>query len=128
MICRNLTKGNVVASRLVVASTMKTRRRGLLGRHTFHPDEGILLTPCRSIHTFAMKFAIDVVFLDKQMRVVDVRRNVKPGRPMLLNRKAYSTLELPAGIAAARNIEVGDVLRVYHPASPAAKPPSKSPR
>ncbi len=128
MICRNLTKGNVVASRLVVASTMKTRRRGLLGRHTFHPDEGILLTPCRSIHTFAMKFAIDVVFLDKQMRVVDVRRNVKPGRPMLLNRKAHSTLELPAGIAAARNIEVGDVLRVYHPASPAAKPPSKSPR
>jgi Zn-dependent protease with chaperone function/uncharacterized membrane protein (UPF0127 family) len=119
MICRNLTKGNVVASQVVVANTAATRRRGLLGRHSLRPDEGMLLTPCRSIHTIGMKFAIDAVFLDKAMRVVEVRHNLKPGRMMVRSRKAHSTLELPAGIASARHIQEGDLLRVYNPASPA---------
>ncbi|MBL7222830.1 MAG: M48 family metalloprotease [Candidatus Brocadiae bacterium] len=125
MICRNLTKGNTVASRVVVASTADTRRRGLLGRHSLPADEGIHLIPCRSIHTIKMKFAIDVVFLDKQMRVVDLRADVKPGRPILLSRKAYSTLELAAGVIAARKIEVGDLLRIHPPSSPAIAPPPK---
>jgi uncharacterized membrane protein (UPF0127 family) len=115
MVCRNLTKGSIVASRLVVANTPDTRRRGLLGRHTLQPDEGMLLTPCRSVHTLGMKFPLDVVFVNKQMRVVDVRRSVAPGHPFLLCVRAYSTLELPAGTAADRKIEVGDLLRLERP-------------
>jgi len=119
MVCRNLTKGSVVASRLVVANTPSTRSRGLLGRRNLKADEGMLLIPCRSIHTLGMKFALDVVFVSKQMRVVDIRRNVPPGRPLLLSRRAYSTLELAAGVAADRMIEIGDLLQVEPP------PPAK---
>ncbi len=112
MICRNLTKGNVVASRLVVADTWETRRRGFLGRASIEPGEGMLLVPCWAIHMIGMKFPLDVVFLDRDMRVVDVAADVKPGVLNRSCRKAHSTLELPAGTAAAKKIEKGDTLQI----------------
>lgn len=112
MICRNLTKGNVVASRLAIALTWEDRRRGLLGRTSLDPGEGMLIQPCWSVHTIGMKFAIDVVFVDRAMRVVGIQAEVKPGALNKSNRKAHSTLELPAGAAAARRLEVGDTLQV----------------
>ena len=119
MICRNLTKGNVVAPKVAIASTFQSRRRGLLGRASLAPDEGLHLIPCRSVHTLRMKFAIDVVFLDRKLVVTKVAPNVKPGRPWLASRKAHSTLELAAGVAVAKRIEVGDRLRFVPPAAAA---------
>jgi hypothetical protein len=110
MVCRNLTKGNVVASRVVIADTSAARRKGLLGRASLTPDEGMYLEPCHSVHTIGMKFAIDIVFLDPQGAVVEVRASVPPGVAMVTSRKARSTLELAAGAAALRRIEVGDKL------------------
>jgi len=112
MVCRNLTKGNVVASRLAVATTWPARRKGLLGRTSLEAGEGMLLEPCRSVHTVGMKFPIDIVFLDRARRVVALFANVKPGVLNRSCRKARSTLELPAGSIAAKRIEVGDTLEV----------------
>jgi len=112
MICRNLTKGNIVVSDLVIATTVSDRRRGLLGRSKLSPGEGMLIVPCRSVHTVGMQFAIDVVFLDKQCRVVSIRPNIEPGSWNNTCLKARSTLELPAGTAEARHLEVGDSLKV----------------
>ena len=123
MICRNLTKGNVVLSRCTVADTRRTRARGLLGRHSLPPEEGMHLTPCRSIHMIGMKFPIDVVFLDRRLRVVALHRNVRPGRLYLRCGKARSTLEIAAGVIDARRIEVGDHLHIGAPPDNKKKTP-----
>lgn len=112
MLCRNLTKGKLVATRLEMATTSATRRKGLLGRSGLPPGGGLLLVPCSSVHTLRMKFAIDIVFLDKKMRVKKIVHNVKPGAPMISCVGARSVLELPSGTAAAKRIEIGDQLAV----------------
>jgi uncharacterized membrane protein (UPF0127 family) len=112
MICRNLTKGNVVVSKLAVATDWEDRRRGLLGRTSLEPGEGLLLDPCRSVHTIGMKFPIDIVFLDRDMKVVGLKAEVKPGSLSNTCLKARMTLELPAGAAAAKRLELGDTLQV----------------
>ncbi len=118
MICRNLTKGNVVASRLELATTSATRRKGLLGRSSLPPGGGMLLIPCSSVHTVRMKFPIDIVFLDKKMRVARLYPNVAPGALSRHCASARSCLELPAGTVAARRIEIGDQLRVMPATDP----------
>lgn len=85
--------------------------RGLLGRSQLPAGEGLLLRPAGSIHTHFMRFAIDAVFLDGDSRVVAVRSAIRPWR-MARARGAKSVLELGAGEAALRGIEVGDVLHV----------------
>ena len=125
MICRNLTKGNVLVSRLAVATSSEDRRRGLLGRSSLEAGEGMLLEPCMAVHTVGMKFAIDVVFLDKQRRVVAICPAVEPGVLHKGSLKARSTLELPAGAAAAKHLEVGDSLQIARADEPEAKQDKK---
>jgi len=125
MICRNVTKGNVVASKLTVAATRGARREGLLGRSSLTPDEGMLIAPCSSVHTIGMKFAIDVVFLDDDRRVVEIRPSVAPGVPLLVCLQAESTLELAAGTAALRHLQVGDRLVIVTAAEEKAKEQEK---
>ena len=103
--------GAAVCERCVVADRPLLRMRGLLGRRDLHADEGLLLRPAGSIHTHFMRFAIDVVFLDRDCRVVDVRSAVRPWR-MARKRGAKAVLELRAGEARRRGVEVGDVLQL----------------
>ncbi len=79
-----------------------------MGRRTLGEDEGLLIEPCSSIHTMFMRFAIDVVFLDKERRVVKVA-TVPPFRAAL-GGGSHAVLELPAGIAERNGLKVGDVL------------------
>jgi uncharacterized membrane protein (UPF0127 family) len=104
-------RGRVVCDRCIVAATPLTRLRGLLGRRALPPGEGLLLRPSPSIHTFFMRFPIDVVFLDPDLRVLRVDESVKPWRAAGC-RRARAVLELAAGEAAARGIAVGDRLRL----------------
>ncbi len=103
--------GAAVCERCVVADRPLLRMRGLLGRRDLHADEGLLLRPASSIHTHFMRFPIDVVFLDRECRVVDVRSAVRPWR-MARKRGAKAVLELRAGEARRRGVEVGAVLRL----------------
>jgi uncharacterized protein len=100
-----------VCERCLLAETALTRMRGLLGRRELPSGEGILLKPASSIHMAFMRFAIDAVFLDRELRVVKVAADVKPWRAAAA-RGAKSVLEIPAGEAARRGLKVGDRLLV----------------
>jgi hypothetical protein len=83
---------------------------GLLGRRSLAEDEGLLLTPCTSIHTFFMRFPIDILYLDREHVVVKAVRAVRPFRFSACLRGAHSILELPAGAIDASGTQVGDRL------------------
>jgi uncharacterized protein len=92
-----------------LAETPLTRLKGLLGRHELPRGEGLLLRPASSIHTFFMRFPIDAVWLDRELRVVGVTHDLRPWRAAS-QRGAKAVLELPAGEAAARGVEAGEHL------------------
>src|ERR1041384_1368522 len=98
--------GPIVCERCTVAATSLRRMKGLLGRSGLAPDEGMWIRPASSIHTFFMRFAIDVVFLDRELVVRKVAPSMKPWR-MAFARHAHSVLELSAGEAARRSIAEG---------------------
>jgi uncharacterized protein len=83
--------------------------RGLLGRGRLEPGSGLLLRPAFSIHTMFMRFPIDVVFLDRDLRVVDIRPSLGPWRAASV-RGARAVLELAAGEAERRDLASGDRL------------------
>ncbi len=87
------------------------RLRGLLGRE-LHKDEGLILTPCSSIHTFGMAYAIDAVYLDKAGYVLRVDEALPQGKAWPGQRGARSVLELQAGTASTKGIHKGDRLEV----------------
>jgi hypothetical protein len=86
---------------------MFARMKGLLGRRTLEPGEGMLIRPAPSIHTFFMRFPIDAVFLSRESEVLKVASDVAPWRTRSC-RKAYAVLELAAGEAQRRRLAVGD--------------------
>jgi uncharacterized membrane protein (UPF0127 family) len=99
-----------------VTQTARERMRGLLGRSHLPLDQALLLDRCGSVHTFRMRFAIDVVFLDRHRRIVAIHRDV-PARRMLFNFRAVQTLEMPAGGARLHGLSVGDPLAFIEAAS-----------
>lgn len=115
---QNLTKGSTVARRLSLADTFGKRLRGLMGRAELPQGEGLLITPCNSIHTFFMRFPIDVLFIDEHRCVVHLIPALKPYRLSPLVRAARSVVELPAGTIARTRTETGDRLGLRHGISP----------
>jgi uncharacterized membrane protein (UPF0127 family) len=106
---RNQTRGAVLGQSVDVANTSAKRRVGLLGRKGLEPGEGLWISPCESVHTFFMKFPIDLVYLDKSRKVRKVRHAVPPWR-LSMCLTAHSILELPAGTAKQTGTVAGDVL------------------
>ena len=94
-----------------VADNPVTRLRGLLGRSSLPAGEGLLIRPAPSIHTFFMRFPIDAVFLDNDLRVVGVERALGSGR-IAGRRGARAVLEMRAGEAAVRQVRAGEQLRL----------------
>src|ERR1700758_74699 len=105
----NLSRERVVCERGMVANRALPRMRGLLGRRHLPAGEGLLLEPAPAIHTAFMRFPIDVIFLDRSRQVVKLVETLGPWR-MASTRRAHAALELAAGQAAARGIELGDRL------------------
>ena len=103
--------GRVVCEHLLVAARPLRRMRGLLGRAELPSDEGILLRPAGSVHTFFMRFSIDAVFLDRDLVVVGIEPALGPWRTAG-RRGAKSVVELASGECERRGLEVGDVLAV----------------
>ena len=92
----NLTRGTVLATRLEAAHTGPTRRKGLLGRDGLERGEGLWIAPCESVHTFFMRFPIDLVYLDRERRIKKARSAVGPWR-LSACLSARSVLELAGG-------------------------------
>lgn len=106
---RNVTRGVVLAAETLVARTSAERRTGLLKHQALPQGQGLWLAPCEAVHTFWMKFAIDVLFLDKKRKVLKVRHCVVPWR-MTACLRAHSVLELPAGTCRTSGTVPGDQL------------------
>jgi uncharacterized membrane protein (UPF0127 family) len=91
--------GTVLCARCDIATSSLARMRGLLGRASLAPDEGMLFRPAGSIHMFFMRFAIDAVFCTRDLEVIDVVRGLRPWR-MAARRGAKVVIELAEGAAA----------------------------
>jgi uncharacterized protein len=101
--------GSIVCERCVLGDTVLIRMRGLLGRRELPSGEGILLRPASSVHMAFMRFPIDAVFLDRDLRVVKIAADLQPWR-VAGSRGAKAVLEIPAGEASRRGLTVGDRL------------------
>ncbi|HSM62214.1 MAG TPA: DUF192 domain-containing protein [Longimicrobiales bacterium] len=106
----NGRSGAEVASWVAVADRWWRRAIGLLGRTALDDGEGILLAPCRSVHTLGMRFPIDVAFLDAHGLVVSTSPALSPGRMARGGQGARATLELPSGTLATTSTRPGDRL------------------
>lgn len=112
---RHLPTGALIAQRVEEAGDAWSRGVGLLGRDRLEPGAGLWLHPCKSIHMFGMRFAIDAVFVDRGHRVVRVVSDLRPWRMVPLVWRAAGVVELPSGRAAEIGIRPGDQLRFELP-------------
>jgi uncharacterized membrane protein (UPF0127 family) len=101
--------GLVVARHVEIAADWWSRFKGLQFRNSLPEEHAILLRPCSSIHTFWMRFAIDVVFLDSDGRIADIRRTVRPWRAVLPESSSVAVLEMTSG-ALPIHVSHGDLL------------------
>jgi uncharacterized protein len=106
----NLTQGECLCVS-ELADRPLPRMRGLMGRRGLAAGEGLLLSPAPAIHTAFMRFPIDALFLDRDLRVLDIRKSLRPWR-VASEHRARAVLELAAGECSRRRVEVGDRLEL----------------
>ncbi len=109
----NLTRGTVLAQRAERARSFMARLRGLMFRSHLPAGSGLVIEPNNNVHTFWMRFAIDVVFVDGADRVVGLVPAMPPNRPYAGARRARRTIELPAGTIAASGTHLGDQFALH---------------
>jgi uncharacterized membrane protein (UPF0127 family) len=107
----NERTGKTIADVVEVADTRATRRRGLLGRDHLPAGRALMLTPCNAIHTFRMRFPIDVAFVDKRGRVRRIVRELGPSRIKICV-QARATIEFASGQLDESLIQIGDSVKV----------------
>ena len=107
----NRTKAILLGDAIDVANTSSKRRTGLLKHAGLAKGQGLWIVPCEAVHTFGMKFSIDVLFLNKKRKVLKIREDMGRRRIALCLR-AHSVLELPAGTIAATGTQPGDELEL----------------
>ena len=110
-VVHNRTRESILGSNVLLADTPRSRRVGLLHHDALLSGEGLWLYPTQAIHTFGMRFPIDVAFLDRNLRVKRVYHDLLPFRLTSLVWGARSALELPSGSLARTGTTVGDELQ-----------------
>ena len=113
----NITREVPLAEDCEEAHSFLARGRGLMGRTELASGAGLLIEPCSSVHSFFMRFPIDVVFVDRKHRVVGLCAAMPPNRPYAGAWRARYVIELPAGVIAASGTQVGDQLQLERAAS-----------
>ncbi len=109
----NVTRESIIASNVRIATSFLERGRGLMFTSGLASDEGLLIDPCGSIHMFFMRFALDVLYVDRDNVVIRTQRGIKPWRVGPLHtRGAKYVIELPVGSIDRSGTEVGDQLRL----------------
>jgi len=109
---KNTTKSFLLAQEAVLAHRLWQRIKGLLGRKELPPGQGLILKPCNSIHTYFMRFPIDVLFVDRSNRVIKALADLKPNRLTPLYFNAHIVIELPIGLIKASRTEEGDIIKL----------------
>ncbi|NQY99540.1 MAG: DUF192 domain-containing protein [Bdellovibrionales bacterium] len=109
----NTSNGQTLANFVEVASTFAQRNKGLLGRETLDSNRTLWIHKCPSIHTFFMKFRLDVIFVDRNLKVTSVHRDVGPWRLIFYGGwGAKDVFEFTAGALSNREVQPGDQLNV----------------
>ncbi len=103
--------GRQIAHEVIVAKNFTARLKGLLGRKSLTPGSALIIKPCNSIHTWFMKFNIDVLFVGKSGKVVKAVEGLPPFKFAAARVAAYA-VELPAGTIREHGIKPGDVVEV----------------
>ena len=106
----NTRSNRELGSRIGMADRWLLRLRGMLVQPAPRPGEGLLLTPCRSVHMYGMRFPLDVAFLDQGGAVIALYPSLPPGSRTRWHRNAAHALELPSGALAQSGTGLGDVL------------------
>ncbi len=107
----NKSKGNCLALQAQVADNFLLRLKGLMFRKVISSQEALILYHAPSIHTFFMRFPLDLVFLDKKMQVIKIYRTLEPNRVVFCS-SAYLAIELPPDKISQKGLEIGDVLEL----------------
>ncbi|HUK26147.1 MAG TPA: DUF192 domain-containing protein [Terriglobales bacterium] len=115
----NRTRQAYLATRLGVARTHWSRLRGLMGTaaENFPAGQGLWIVPSHGVHTFAMRFPIDVIYLDRGNVVVHLEQNLRPWRVAPVRRRAVSVLELPDSTLRSTGTSLGDQIEFGLPAA-----------
>lgn len=111
----NISRQSFISLGVSAADTSLARLRGLLGRFKLRSDEALWVVPSRGIHTFGLRFHIDVIYLDSQYQVVHLIEHLGPLRIGPLRLRCASVLELPAGSIYKSGTQVGDRLLIQSP-------------
>jgi uncharacterized membrane protein (UPF0127 family) len=119
LVARDGETGRLLASRVGLAITRAGRRKGLLGRDSLARGEALWIAPCRGVHTCGMRFAIDVIALDRNGRVIDRVDAMSPWRVRLPRWGTAGVLELPAGTLAAAGTQMGHTISFEFDGAPA---------
>src|SRR5258708_29053861 len=116
----NRTRGMCLAENVRVARTHWMRLHGLIGTDEsgFQRGQALWIVPCRGVHTLAMRFALDVIYLNQSGCVVDVQAGVKPWRFAPVHLRAASVLELPSGVIQRSGTVIGDQIEIVHANQP----------
>ncbi len=110
----NKSTGQTLIPQLLLADTRATRNKGLLGRSDLAPTEALLIKRCRWVHTFFMRFAIDLIYVNREMKVRKTVSNMRPYRLGLPVLSACDVIELKAGFLERHPVKIGDELYVDH--------------
>jgi uncharacterized membrane protein (UPF0127 family) len=108
---QNVRSGRLVANRIELALDSRSRRRGLLGRDTLDKGAALIIAPCNSIHTFFMRFAIDVVFVARDGRVLKTCPRLVQWR-IAFSIGAFAVIELPVGAISLSESKPGDIMQL----------------
>jgi hypothetical protein len=110
-IVHNATRSTTIGDRIARAGTSNERTTGLLKRSKLENGEGLWIIPCEAVHTFFMKFPLDLIYIDRKHRIRKVVRNVAPWRVSACL-SAHSIIELPAGMIDETDSQPGDQLEI----------------
>ncbi|MFH0867967.1 MAG: DUF192 domain-containing protein [Candidatus Woesearchaeota archaeon] len=108
----NKTKNTILAEKAEIANTPLKRMKGLLDKVALEHGEGLIIKPCSSIHTFFMRFCIDVIFLDRNNRVVALTESLSPWRLFGSALKGRMVIELPSGTIAKAKTSINDTIEI----------------
>lgn len=106
----NKQKNTVLAENVIMADTILKRMKGLLGSREIKKGYALILNPCNSIHTFFMRFSIDVIFLNKNHQAIKIIHSIKPFRLSNIYLSSKLAIELPSGTIEAAQTQKGDII------------------
>ena len=108
----DITANIIISTKVEIANTFFKRFLGLMGRKNMEREEALVIKPCNNVHMFFMRFAIDVVFVDRDDKICYIQENLKPGQISKYVFDAIYVVELPVDSVKEKNIKIGDKLGI----------------